>query len=52
MNDERSLHRIILRMYMKISFIGSGRVATHLATALHQLGHQIQQIYSPNLTHA
>jgi len=37
---------------MKISFIGSGRVATHLATALHQLGHQIQQIYSPNLTHA
>lgn len=52
MNDERSLHRIILRMYMKISFIGSGRVATHLATALHQLGHQIQQIYSPNLIHA
>nr|WP_151709824.1 Rossmann-like and DUF2520 domain-containing protein [Acinetobacter brisouii] len=37
---------------MKISFIGSGRVATHLATALHQLGHQIQHIYSPNLAHA
>lgn len=37
---------------MKISFIGSGRVGTHLATALHQLGHQIQHIYSPNLTHA
>ncbi|MHA3049093.1 Rossmann-like and DUF2520 domain-containing protein [Acinetobacter sp. ANC 4641] len=37
---------------MKISFIGSGRVATHLAIALQQSGHQIQQIYSPNLTHA
>lgn len=39
-------------MSMKISLIGSGRVATHLAVALQQLGHQIQQIYSPNLSHA
>ena len=37
---------------MKISFIGSGRVATHLAIALQQSGHQIQQVYSPNLIHA
>ncbi|WP_111892683.1 Rossmann-like and DUF2520 domain-containing protein [Acinetobacter sp. MB5] len=37
---------------MKISFIGSGRVATQLVTALHKLGHQIQHIYSPNLSHA
>lgn len=33
---------------MKISFIGSGRVATHLACALKQVGHEIVQIYSPN----
>lgn len=37
---------------MKISLIGSGRVATHLAMALQQFGHQIQQIYSPNLSNA
>ncbi|MEB3766439.1 Rossmann-like and DUF2520 domain-containing protein [Acinetobacter sp. MD2] len=32
---------------MKISFVGSGRVATHLSAALQQQGHQIMQICSP-----
>ncbi|MEB3753789.1 F420-dependent NADP oxidoreductase [Acinetobacter sp. MD2(2019)] len=32
---------------MKISFIGSGRVATHFAKQLKQIGHHIHQIYSP-----
>lgn len=33
---------------MKISFIGSGNVATHLAQALFVLGHSIVQVYSRN----
>ncbi|MBS7563373.1 DUF2520 domain-containing protein [Mucilaginibacter sp. Bleaf8] len=33
---------------MKIIFIGSGNVATHLATAFKQAGHQIKQVYSLN----
>ncbi|WP_343596218.1 Rossmann-like and DUF2520 domain-containing protein [Acinetobacter sp.] len=33
---------------MKISFIGSGRVATHLACAFKKVGHEIFQIYSPH----
>lgn len=36
---------------MRISFIGSGRVATHLARVL-SASHQIVQIYSPQLKHA
>lgn len=36
---------------MKIGFIGSGRVATHLAFKLHQQ-HQVVQIYSQNYDHA
>ena len=36
---------------MRITFIGSGRVATHLATALAQ-HHQIIQVFSRNLSHA
>jgi len=31
---------------MKIVILGSGNVATHFATRLHQLGHHITQIYS------
>ena len=31
---------------MKIVFIGSGNVATHLATALKASGHEIVQVYS------
>lgn len=36
---------------MRISFIGSGRVATHLAKVLSKQ-HQIVQIYSRNIAHA
>lgn len=37
---------------MKVSFIGSGNVATHLALALYGKGHVIEQVYSPNSSHA
>ncbi|GAB3041844.1 F420-dependent NADP oxidoreductase [Acinetobacter apis] len=37
---------------MKISFIGAGRVATHLAHALYAQGFEIVQVYSRNLFHA
>ena len=37
---------------MRITFIGSGNVATHLALAMHQRGHQIDQIWSRNIQHA
>ena len=36
---------------MRITFIGAGRVATHLAKAL-QAEHQVVQVYSRNLQHA
>ncbi|MCF6169831.1 MAG: DUF2520 domain-containing protein [Bacteroidales bacterium] len=35
-----------------ISFIGSGNVATHLARALHNSGHLIEEVFSPRLPHA
>lgn len=35
-----------------ISFLGSGNVATHLATAFHEAGHQILQIWSREYDHA
>ena len=37
---------------MRISFIGSGNVATHLALALRQRGHIIDQVWSRNIEHA
>jgi predicted short-subunit dehydrogenase-like oxidoreductase (DUF2520 family) len=37
---------------LKISFIGSGNVAWHLAQALENVGHTIEEIYSRNLQHA
>ncbi|TZF83727.1 DUF2520 domain-containing protein [Pedobacter sp. BS3] len=37
---------------MKISFIGSGNVATHLAAALYNAGHVIAQVYSRDIQHA
>jgi predicted short-subunit dehydrogenase-like oxidoreductase (DUF2520 family) len=37
---------------MRISIIGSGNVATHLAAALKNAGHQIIQIYSRNFQNA
>lgn len=37
---------------MKIIFIGSGNVATHLAKALHASGNDILQVYSRTLSHA
>ena len=37
---------------MKISIIGSGNVATHLAQALFVLKHEIIQIYSRNIQHS
>lgn len=37
---------------MKVSFIGSGNVATHIALALYQCGDVIDQVYSPNRAHA
>ena len=36
----------------RISFIGSGNVATHLALALHAAGHQIVQVLSREFDHA
>src|ERR1700755_2843882 len=37
---------------MRITIIGSGNVATHLGAAFKNAGHQIVQVYSPNLQHA
>lgn len=37
---------------MNISLIGAGRVATHLATALHAQNIQIQHVFSRNIDHA
>lgn len=37
---------------MKITILGSGNVATHLALALRQAGHQIVQIWSRDFDHA
>ena len=38
--------------YMRISIIGSGNVATHLAAAFKNAGHRIVQVYSPNMQNA
>jgi predicted short-subunit dehydrogenase-like oxidoreductase (DUF2520 family) len=37
---------------MRISIVGSGNVATHIAAALKNAGHQIVQVYSPKYDHA
>ncbi len=37
---------------MKIALLGSGNVATHLATALKAKGEEIVQVFSPNLKNA
>lgn len=37
---------------MRITLIGSGNVATHLGAALKNAGHNIIQVYSPNLQNA
>ena len=37
---------------MRISFIGSGNVATHFALAMYNRGHVIEQIYSRDFGHA
>lgn len=37
---------------MKISFIGSGNVATHLALAFHNCGYNIAQVWSRDYAHA
>lgn len=37
---------------MKIAFIGSGNLATHLSQALAKAGNTIVQVYSRNLSHA
>jgi predicted short-subunit dehydrogenase-like oxidoreductase (DUF2520 family) len=37
---------------MRITIIGSGNVATHMAAAFKNAGHRIIQVYSPNLQHA
>lgn len=37
---------------MKITIIGSGNVATHLALRLKNIGEQIAQVYSPHPAHA
>ena len=37
---------------MRITLIGSGNVATHLAAALKNAGHRLVQVYSPNMHHA
>lgn len=37
---------------MKIVFLGSGNVATHLSTALQAMGDEVLQVWSPNLKNA
>jgi predicted short-subunit dehydrogenase-like oxidoreductase (DUF2520 family) len=37
---------------MRITLIGSGNVATHIGAAFKNAGHNIVQVYSPNLQHA
>jgi predicted short-subunit dehydrogenase-like oxidoreductase (DUF2520 family) len=37
---------------MNISILGSGNVATYLGLALHKVGRNIQQVYSPQLVNA
>ncbi|MDN3580280.1 Rossmann-like and DUF2520 domain-containing protein [Mucilaginibacter flavus] len=37
---------------MRLTFIGSGNVATHMAAAFKNAGHRIVQVYSPNLHNA
>ncbi|MEP6611452.1 MAG: Rossmann-like and DUF2520 domain-containing protein [Mucilaginibacter sp.] len=37
---------------MRISIIGSGNVATHMAAAFKNAGHRIVQVYSPNMQNA
>ena len=37
---------------MKITFIGSGNVATHLALAMFGRGHLVEQVYSRSMDHA
>src|SRR5579863_5150115 len=37
---------------MRISIIGSGNVATHLAAAFKNAGHRIVQVYSRQIHHA
>lgn len=37
---------------MRVSFIGSGNVATHLALAMYNRGHVVDQIWSRNIDHA
>ena len=37
---------------MRITFIGSGNVATHLALAMYGRGHVIEQVWSRNIDHA
>ena len=36
----------------RVSIIGAGNVATHLAKALHASGHEIVQVYAPHVTSA
>lgn len=37
---------------MRITILGSGNVATHMAAALKNTGHQIVEVFSPNLQNA
>ena len=37
---------------MRVTLIGSGNLATHLGAALKNAGHQIVQVYSPNVQNA
>ena len=37
---------------MKITIIGSGNVATHLAIRLKDIGEEIVEVYSPHSSHA
>lgn len=37
---------------MKVVFIGSGNVATHMALAFKEAGHNLAQVFSRNLNHA
>ncbi len=43
---------MLFKLDMRITLIGYGNVATHLAAACKNAGHSIVQVYSPNMQHA
>lgn len=44
--------KFVFYLYMRITIIGSGNVATHLGAAFKNAGHRIIQVYSRQIDHA